>query len=432
MGSPLLEGFKEHLETLRAADHIYVGFSGGADSHSLLHALAAFAKQESLANITAIHVNHGLHASADSWESHCRQVAESLGVNIIVERVSVSSKASPEAQARSARYQVFERHVSAKSLLLLGHHLDDHVETVMFRLIRGAGPQGLSGIPETRALTSGTVLRPLLKVSRAEIEDYASEHALISIEDPSNADTALDRNFLRHHVLPLIEQRWPGYRSGIARTGEIMASIAEVQTDLWYHCPLGTLSLDIDTLESQYLHQVIRTKLLEVGLEPPGYEALKELSRQCIEARNDSAPTLTTNVFALVCWRGRLQLISSSIAQCETEEITVGQTIEKGWGSLFWVAGNSGLPSGSPVTIRRLDTGETVRFPGRPRRPIRHCMQEAGIAPYWRGSVPLVCSQGEIVAVPGLGRTEQANQIFNDNSEGLVPVWKPPKIRFGN
>ena len=432
MGSPLLEALEEHSEALRAAEHIYVGFSGGADSHSLLHAVRRFAKQEALAEITAVHVNHGLQPDADIWETHCRQVAESLGVNCIIERLLVSAKSSQEEQARIARYQAFERNLAENTVLLLGHHLDDQIETVLFRLIRGAGPQGLRGIPNARALGPGKVLRPLLKVTRAEIEDYASEHGLSSIEDPSNNDIAFDRNFLRHQVLPLIEQRWPGYRSGIARTGEIMASIAVVPADLWYECPLGVLSLEIEALEPKLLHQAIRSKLLDVGLEPPAYAALQELCRQCLDAGVDAVPTLSTSAYSLVCWRGRLQLVPASISVCEPEEIIVGQAIEKDGGSLLWVADRNGLPVGSSVLIRSVEVGEAVKFSGRPSRPIRHFMQETSIAPYWRGSVPLVCFQGEVVAVPGLGCTQQGNQIFNDNSEGLVPVWKPPKIRIGN
>ena len=152
MNLPLLEALEEHAATLRRASHLYVGFSGGKDSHSLLHALAALSQRLAFPRVTAIHVNHGLHPNAELWEQHCRDVAQNLNVEIKVESVVVGSDASLEAQARTARYDAFERYMAKDAILLLAHHLDDQVETIMFRLIRGAGPAGLSGIPESRLL----------------------------------------------------------------------------------------------------------------------------------------------------------------------------------------------------------------------------------------------------------------------------------------
>ena len=160
------------------------GFLRWKDSHSLLHALAALSQRSALPRITAIHVNHGLHPDADLWEQHCRDVAQGLDVAIKVESVEVGSDASLEAQARNARYDAFKRYMTQDAILLLAHHLDDQVETIMFRLIRGAGAAGLSGIPESRALGAGKILRPFLGISRSEIEDYSSALSLESIEDP--------------------------------------------------------------------------------------------------------------------------------------------------------------------------------------------------------------------------------------------------------
>lgn len=432
MTSPLLEALTEHVAALRRATHLYVGFSGGTDSLCLLHALTTLAKRETLPGITAIHVNHGLHPDADSWEQHCCHVASELGVEIVVERVAVSSKASLEAQARNARYSAFEPYLSESALLLLAHHLDDQVETVLFRLVRGAGPIGLSGIPQSRSLGEGGLLRPLLNVSRSEIEDYASVLAMESINDPSNKDLSLDRNFLRHQVLPLIAERWPGYRSGIARTAAIMASIDNAIPDLWYECSMGALSVNIETLESDALHTVIRNKLKALDLRPPSHDALGEFCRQCFKARDDKVPTLTMGSCTLVCWRARIQLVSSSLAECELEEVTVGETIDRAWGRLSWVHSDSGLSAGSLVTLRRVTSGEKIKLPGRPSRALRHYMQEAGIAPYWRASLPMVCINGDLAVVPGLGCTDYGRHIFNGNSEGLVPVWIPPKIQIGN
>lgn len=432
MTSPLLEALEEHAATLRRASHLYVGFSGGKDSHSLLHALAALSQRSALPRITAIHVNHGLHPDAGLWEQHCRDVAQDLAVEIKVESVAVGSHASPEAQARNARYDAFERYMVKDAILLLAHHLDDQVETVLFRLIRGAGPSGLRGIPESRALGAGKILRPFLGISRSQIEEYAAVIPLESVEDPSNEDTAVDRSFLRHQVLPLIAERWPGYRSGIARTGQIMGAVDRSSLDLWYECSLGALSLDVNGLEVEVLHTKIRSKLTALRLQPPAHETLKEFCRQCVESRADKTPSLMMDACTLVFWRDRVQLISPVAAGFEPEEVRVGDPIERPWGHLTWEASDIGLAPDSIVGLRSITSGERVKFRGRPNRSLRDCMQEASIAPYWRASVPIVCSGGAVIAVPGIGCTDYETPFFNGNSEGLVPVWKPAKIRIGN
>lgn len=432
MTAPVLEALEEHATALRAASHLYVGYSGGKDSHCLLHALVALAPRLALPSITAIHVNHGLHGDAKSWAQHCRDVSSALNVQLVIESVAVGTGASPEAQARNARYSVFERYLSRGSLLLLAHHLDDQVETVLFRLLRGAGPSGLRGIPPSRSMGEGQLLRPFLGLSRSQIEEYAATFSLESVEDPSNADTTLDRNFLRHRVLPLIEERWPGYRAAMARTGQIMAAIDESPSDLWYQCPLGALSLDADGPAVETLHTQIRNKLKVLGLESPAHDALKEFCRQCVESRSDKVPKLTMAPYALFYWRKRIQLVPVAGSLCEVEEVRVGESIDRPWGRLSWQRGDVGLAAGSTVSLRQVASGEKVKFPNRPNRALRDCMQEAGIAPYWRASVPIACSGGEVVAVPELGCTEHGAQFFNGNSEGLVPVWRAPKIRIGN
>jgi tRNA(Ile)-lysidine synthase len=302
-------------------------------------------------------------SDADTWEMQCRKMAGELGVDIVIERVAVKSEPSIEAQARAVRYDIFQKYLTENTLLLLAHHLDDQVETVLFRLIRGAGSAGLSGIPKTRQVGAGSLLRPFLGIHRSEIEAYASELGLKSISDPSNDDLALDRNFLRHQVLPMIEARWPGYRSGISRTAQIMGSVDDASTDAWYQCPFGCPSLDVDFREAETLHASVHAKLKAMGLDLPAFDALKELSRQCLNAGRDKTPTLYTDAYALSCWRGRLQILPATIAPCEPEETVVGRAISRAWGSLTWVAAKTGLAEGSQVSLRPIDEGSESDFP---------------------------------------------------------------------
>jgi tRNA(Ile)-lysidine synthase len=205
----------------RCAPAWHIAFSGGLDSTVLLHLLATRAKIDKLPPLSAIHVHHGLQAAADAWPAHCQFVCDALGVPLRVIRVQVQQGASLERAARDARYQAFAEVTGAGELLVTGQHRDDQAETLLFRLLRGAGVRGLAAMPAQRPLADGYLVRPLLDVSRAELEAYAREHQLTWIEDPSNADPRFSRNYLRHHVFPRLTERWPRRTSerspGLAR-----------------------------------------------------------------------------------------------------------------------------------------------------------------------------------------------------------------------
>ena len=183
-----------------------------------------------------MHVNHQLQDQADQWQAHCRALCAGLGVPLVEQRVSLDAAGDgPEAAARRARYAVFEQLLGDEDVLFMAHHLDDQVETLMLRLMRGAGLTGLAGMPAERALGAGRLVRPLLGRPRRDLAAYAREQGLSWVEDPSNRDTTPDRNFLRHEVLPLLAARWPGYRETVGRAA---AHLADAGKLLGYHYPL--------------------------------------------------------------------------------------------------------------------------------------------------------------------------------------------------
>lgn len=208
------------LAPWRSAPAWHIAFSGGLDSTVLLHLLANLANTDTLPPLGAVHVHHGLQTAADAWPAHCQSICDNLGVPLRVMRVQVQPGASLERAARDARYQAFIEVTGAGQVLLTGQHRDDQAETLLFRLLRGAGVRGLSAMPAQRPLAAGYLVRPLLEVSRAELEAYAEEYQLEWIEDPSNADSRFSRNYLRHRVLPTLTERWPQAVSSLARTAE--------------------------------------------------------------------------------------------------------------------------------------------------------------------------------------------------------------------
>ena len=222
-----LEYLQRSLTSLAQQPSLLVGLSGGMDSVVLLYGMCKVAEESlSLGAIRALHVNHGLQAEADQWQNFCESLCNDLGVPLHCEKVEIERHKSPDLSieniARKARYGVFESQLQDGEVLILGHHLDDQLETLLFRLNRGAGLKGLTAIPKKRDLAKGEIYRPLLEVGRKELQRFAEEHNLQWIKDLSNQDTSFDRNFLRNEILPVIESRWPNYRSSWGKSLQLI------------------------------------------------------------------------------------------------------------------------------------------------------------------------------------------------------------------
>ena len=189
---------------------LFVAYSGGLDSTALLHC----AVSAGLAP-TAIHVNHGLHPQSGAWQRHGVSFCEGLGVAIETRRVQAEGG---EAGFREARYAAFDALIGAGDLLLLGHHRTDQAETVLMRLMQGREPLAMPRVRRLRG--GGRTLKPWLSLTREELARYARWANLHWIEDPSNAETAFDRNLLRHRILPMLAERWPDVERSLAAFGE--------------------------------------------------------------------------------------------------------------------------------------------------------------------------------------------------------------------
>jgi tRNA(Ile)-lysidine synthase len=225
-------------EQVQRGNRLVIGFSGGVDSVVLLDLLVPLSTQLQF-ELSAIHVNHGISPHSDEWSNFCHQLCRSRRILLETARLKINREpgVSLEAAAREKRYRIFA--TLQADYVVLAQHLDDQAETLMLQLLRGAGVKGLSAMPVVRSVRAGMkdpwpttsertpvagisasplILRPLLEVSRREIEDYAQEHALQWITDESNDDTAFDRNFLRHEFFPVLEKRFPSYRKTFLRS----------------------------------------------------------------------------------------------------------------------------------------------------------------------------------------------------------------------
>lgn len=400
------------LAPWRNAPAWHIAFSGGLDSTVLLHLLASLAKLENLPVLSAVHIHHGLQAAADAWPAHCQSVCDSLGVPLRVMRVQVSPGASLERAARDARYQAFMQVIGAGEVLFTGQHRDDQAETLIFRLLRGAGVRGLAAMPGYRPLSGGHVVRPLLNTSRGELEAYARQHQLKWIEDPSNADPRFSRNYLRHHVFPTLTQRWPQAVSSLARTAEHLAEDQGLLDEL----------AQMDLRAADQPSAFAWLPLPSLALAP-----LRELSdaRQCNALRHWLAPlTRMPDTDHWASWYALRDAKDDAQPVWHLADGQLHRCAERIWwlpsawsafsdASVRWpdpqnpleLPGNGqlrfiGNVPECPLVIRYRQGGEIVEVPGRGRRDLKRLLNESGLPGFVRGRLPLVYRGEQLLAVP--------------------------------
>ncbi len=230
---PVMRNFAAKLIGRR--DIVLVGLSGGADSVCLLHFLQYLAKEKHFA-LAAVHVNHGLRGeSALADQQFCEELCRKLNIELFVKKVDARKVAqkydlSPEHGARKARYAAYQQ-VAKKwgaTKLALGHHLDDQAETFLLNLLRGTKAQGLAGIPLHRPLCAGVeIIRPLLCVTRKQVEQYIRQNKLTYVTDQTNFEDVYRRNWVRQTLLPLLEQKQPQIRAHLAQFAAEIAALTQ-------------------------------------------------------------------------------------------------------------------------------------------------------------------------------------------------------------
>ena len=197
------------LDALSTENRIFVAFSGGLDSTALLFLCNKALKQKKISNLKAIHINHNLSKNSDDWQQHCESFCRSNNIEFESFVVEVSNlRSSIESQARQARYKIFESLLDENDQILLAHHRDDVFETILLRLFRGTGVDGLSGMNDKRSLGKGEIVRPFLNLPKSDLRIFIDENDLPYVEDDTNSKNDFDRNFLRNEIVPSLEKRW--------------------------------------------------------------------------------------------------------------------------------------------------------------------------------------------------------------------------------
>lgn len=421
----------------------WLGLSGGMDSMVLLESLAELGREHALPPLRAIHVHHGLHPDADGWAEHCLRETAARNLPLLIEHVQILGGASIEAQARDARYAAFSQHMGAKDCLLLAHHRDDQLETLLFRILRGTGLRGLAGMPASRPLSRGKVLRPLLEQPRSALLAWAEMRGLTWIEDPANYDPRFARSALRHDLLPRLRQGWPAVDSNLLmlashvreanelldeRAAEDMQLLAADLKDPWLKAWPSLQVPGLLTLSSARRSNLLRYWLRSHGLRA-SQRRLQALDQQLAGA-SDSQPIVELEGARVHRSSGRLWLVESNSLTVRAQRIeTQGQTVLEGNNGIFALY----LPAVArdsliDWTVKYRSGGEQIRLPGRPAQSLKHLLQEADIPTWLRARIPLVYHADELVSVGG--RWNAAEYLQTQAGEGWFISWEPHRRLF--
>jgi len=392
---------------------LFLAYSGGMDSSVLLHTLTEYTSQY---EIQLWHINHGLQENAMEMEQFAQQQAQQYGISFRVDRLHMDSSAGNlEATAREKRYQLFEQGLESGDVLLTAHHQNDQAETLLLNLMRGSGSAGLRAIACLRALGGGVLFRPLLGVSRNQIERYALAHRLRWIDDLSNKSLDYDRNYLRHQVLPKILQRWPSAIQQFQRVSELQNETEQLLFDLAkldYACSAhnkpwsekACLSVDsLGSLTGVRQKNLIRYWIKHHNLSVIGFHKLEQLVSQ-LESRDDAAPCVEGSGFSIRRYQKFLYLLTQmpdpELASCyrmpqsgrlEIPQIGFSQTRK----SVFQLLKCS--DTGQSLEFRfRLDGA--VPAAGYSHR-LKRLFQKHQVPPWIRPSIPQVYLNDELITL---------------------------------
>lgn len=399
---------------------LVLAYSGGMDSRALLHALMALAFEHQRP-VLAVHVHHGLSAHADDWAIHAEQTAQRYGVACLVKKVQIETAASLEAAARTARYQALNSVLQPGDVLLLAHHQNDQAETVLLRLLRGSGVRGLAAMTETGITPFHSqnipCWRPWLTVSRSAIADFAQQQALSWVEDDSNTNTAFSRNYLRHQILPVLEQRWPQAAHQLAQTSQRMSEAEELLQDLalldYRQVKAGQGALNIQALgelSQARRNNVLRYWLQHLALPLPDHADIVRIWNEVCLAKVDATPLLAWAGAEVRRYRNQLYAMpplsdfDEGIVlpwQDKATPLTLptGQQLQPedvcaGLNALQWRSGQ--------VTVGFRRGGEKIRPVGRQHHhDLKKLLQAEAVPPWQRARIPLLYINQQLAAVIG-------------------------------
>ena len=418
---------------------IWVAYSGGVDSHVLLHRCATLRSE--LPEIAgALHIHHGISASADQWEQHCQRVCEHLDIALTVRHVDLPEGEGLEDRARRARYEAMQAVLQVGDVVALAQHQDDQAETFLLQALRGGGPRGISAMPAVAPLGQGALIRPLLEYSRQSIMKYAHAQQLQWVEDDSNQDQRFDRNYLRHEIMPALQARWPSAAKTLSRTAAHTASLMRIADELLQDELKGFTGSREHTLSVKALQSVpfakssllVRALCQQQGLPMPATAQLEELLQRQLGAESDRQ--------ILVTWPGgEFRRYQDDLYVLRPLPELTGKNWQYHWDGMQTLEipemhGCLALKPNHGAGIRKslVTQGLVVR----PRtggercqpeddnhhRELKAIFQNYQVPPWERERLPLIFHDDELLAVADIVVCQQASAAHDE--EGYLVTWQ--------
>lgn len=445
---------------------IILGLSGGLDSVVLLDILSHISKNYPNISITAVYINHNLQEESKSWDKTNQQLVTKynsikyLSFSVDINKIEIKNKGL-EAAARTARYTIFKSLVGNKNTILLtAQHADDQAETFLLQLMRGAGPKGLAAMPKLKSFSHGLHYRPLLNIARQELETYAEQNNLTWVEDKSNQDISLDRNFLRHNILPIIKNRWPHVANSIGYSAQFCAENTELLNQYlkqdYENCSvdlslelLGVnyLALKIPSLNKYSINhkiQLIRYWLEQQDIKSPGRAKLNQIITSVLESKIDSCAEVVWDNYAIrkymqclvvMPYSCTLDVESSSQSNCINyklgEQLVIFSKRLKISSRLINVSEINKSNKNRVIFLHTDTISIKFRIGGERCRPydrsgsvsVKKLLQEQKVPAWYRNRVPMVYTDNDIACVLGVKNCQKEEMSASLTNKLDKQVW---------
>lgn len=409
------------VDKLPIADRYCVAFSGGVDSTALLIAAAQVDKIKN--KLFAVHINHHIQEQANEWALHCAEVCQNLEVPLQTE--SVHLKSHSENACRQARLNVFKSILTEFDCLLTAHHADDQVETILFRLFRGTGLNGIKGMAVTNNFFGYQNHRPFLSLNKKDLIQYVEHHGIQHITDNSNTETKYRRNYIRNRIIPEVMNYEKDALSNIIRTSNNLTNSHKLLNKLIGNKnPLSTTAFNHHDLFATALYHWLGNLTDNVNVSQ---KQLLQFSADCIQSAGDKTPELAFGSVKLIKWQNQvyaLRNLPSFDKSFKQYHLKANEIIPVGYGSLLL---SNDKDQNMDVTVGYQQGSLTISLPNHKiSKKIKNLFQENKIPPWIRECVPYIFIKDELMAVGSLFISEPFNQYLKSNNAQFE--WVSPQF----
>jgi len=414
---------------------VWLAYSGGVDSHVLLHILANALEQ--FHSLHVVHVDHQLQANSSDWAEQCQQVCKrySLPFHLIKADVTDIASLGLEAAARKARYTEILKLIPENAVLVTAQHQNDQAETLLLQLLRGAGPKGLAAMAKHGFMQGIELIRPLLDTSQADILSYANTHQLSWLEDPSNSNTDINRNYIRHSLWPIIEARWPSAAHTLSRSSRLCAETDELLSELAEQdlAAIGEVDfIKIDqflTLSLARQRNCLRFYIQQKGFVLPSETILQHIIDTVCLSNADAMPKVNWLNYEAIRFQNSLFIQQQTSMQAYKEQYCTNDLepiVLNEEDQIEWVKAEYGIKKDlleKGVKVRFRQGGEKIQLAGKHHhQSLKKLFQEWHVPTWKRDRIPLLFDGDTLIAVVGYTISQQA--IAEANQQAFQPILK--------